>query len=72
MIKLILNSLSCMLLNFIFLFFKIIGKRYYEARGKKSLKIIESLKTNKISKVTIGGCIIEKVNQTVILSKEFK
>ena len=28
MIKLILNSLSCMLLNFIFLFFKIIGKRY--------------------------------------------
>ena len=51
---------------------KMIGKRYYEARGKKSLKVIESLKTNKISKVTIGGCIIEKVNQTVILSKEFK
>ena len=49
-----------------------IGKRYYEVRGKKSLKIIESLKTNKILKVTIGGCIIEKVNQTVILSKEFK
>jgi len=28
MIRLILNSLSCMLLNFIFLFFKIIGKKY--------------------------------------------
>ena len=49
---------------------KIIGKKYYSVRGKKLDKIIEKIPKNKQFKVTLGGCIIEKVNQTVIISKE--
>ena len=49
---------------------KLIGKKYYPVRGKKLDRIIKKIKTNNISKLTLGGCIIEKVNQTVILSKE--
>ena len=47
-----------------------IGKKYYSVRGKKLDGIIKKIKTNNISKLTLGGCVIEKVNQTVILSKE--
>lgn len=49
---------------------KRISKKYYPVRGKKLDGIIKKIKTNNISKLTLGGCIIEKVNQTVILSKE--
>ena len=49
---------------------KIIGKKYYSVRGKKLDKIIEKIAKNSPFKVTLGGCIIEKVNQTVIISKE--
>ena len=49
---------------------KLIGKRYYSARGKKLDKIIRNIENNTLSKLTLGGCIIEKVNQTVIISKE--
>ena len=47
-----------------------IGKKYYSVRGKKLDRIIKKIKSNDMSKLTIGGCIIEKVNQSVILSKE--
>ena len=49
---------------------KIMGKKYYYVRGKKLDKIIKELPKNKIFKATLGGCIIKKVNQTVIISKE--
>ena len=49
---------------------KFIGKRYYPARGKKLDKIIRDIENDKVYKATLGGCIIEKVNQTVIISKE--
>jgi len=49
---------------------KIVGKRYYAVRGKKIDKVIDSIKTKSSFKVTLGGCIIKKVNETVILSKE--
>ena len=49
---------------------KIIGKKYYPVRGKKLDKVLENIEKNCLSKVTLGGCIIEKVNQTVIISKE--
>ena len=49
---------------------KNIGMKYYAARGKKIDKVIDDIKSNKLSKVTLGGCIIEKINQTVIISKE--
>ena len=49
---------------------KLIGKKYYFVRGKKLDRIISEIGNNKSYKATLGGCIIEKVNQTVILSKE--
>ncbi len=49
---------------------KFVGKKYYPARGKKIEKIIQLIK-NKVSlKITLGGCIVKKVNQTIIVSKE--
>jgi len=49
---------------------KIVGKKYYAVRGKKIDKIMNLVKTKSSFKVTLGGCIIKKVNETVILSKE--
>ena len=49
---------------------KLIGKKYYSVRGKKIEKIINNIKNKDKFKVTLGGCIIEKVNQTAIISKE--
>ncbi len=37
---------------------------------KKLDKIIKEIEKNTHCKLTLGGCIIEKVNQTVIISKE--
>ena len=48
----------------------IVGKRYYSVRGKKLDKIIKEIEKNTHCRLTLGGCIIEKVNQTVIISKE--
>ena len=50
---------------------KQVGKKYYSVRGKKLDKVISNIKDNRLSKVTLGSCIIEKVNQTVIISKEY-
>ena len=49
---------------------KAIGMKYYAVRGKKIDKVINDIKKDRLSKATLGGCIIEKINQTVIISKE--
>jgi len=49
---------------------KLIGKKGYSVRGKKLSNIISKIEKSRIFKQTIGGCIIEKVNQTIIVSKE--
>ena len=49
---------------------KFVGKKYYPSRGKKIDKIIQLIKSNSSIKITLGGCIIKKVNETVIISKE--
>ena len=49
---------------------KIVGKKYYAARGKKIDKVINLISTKSFFKVTLGGCVIKKVKETVILSKE--
>ena len=48
----------------------LIGQKYYSVRGRKLDKIIKDYEKNQSFRVTLGGCIIEKVNQTVIISKE--
>ena len=49
---------------------RLIGMKYYSVRGKKLDKIISDIENNRLLKATLGSCIIEKVNQTVIITKE--
>jgi len=49
---------------------RFIGKKYYPVRGRKIDRIIHLIKNNSSLKITLGGCIVKKVNRTVIVSKE--
>tara|TARA_B100000900_G_scaffold409989_1_gene426861 strand:- start:618 stop:1649 length:1032 start_codon:yes stop_codon:yes gene_type:complete len=49
---------------------KLIGKMKDFARGRKISEILKKYQGNNLHKETLGGCIIKKVSQTVILSKE--
>ena len=49
---------------------KLTGKRYYPVRGRKLDKIINQISQKSFNKRTLGGCIIKKVSQTIIISKE--
>ena len=49
---------------------KIVGMKYYAVRGKKIDNIIDLVNTKSSFKATLGGCIIKKVSETVILYKE--
>ncbi len=49
---------------------KIVGKKYYPVRGKKIDKIINKVCDDKFIKTTLGNCIIKRVNQTIVVSKE--
>ena len=47
-----------------------IGKKYYPVRGKKLDNLINDIQNNMRLKVTLGGCIVKKYNDTVIIYKE--
>ena len=49
---------------------KLVSGRYYSSRGKSILDAIYNIKSNKVKKLTLGGCYIEKVNETVLISNE--
>ena len=49
---------------------QIIGKNYYPVRGKSINRLIEMIDTKSFSKATLGGCFIDKVNKTILISKE--
>jgi len=49
---------------------KNIGGKYYSVRGKKLDKMIYDIQNNRLFRSTLGGCIVEKVNHTIIISKE--
>ena len=46
------------------------GKRYYPVRGKSINKLITGINAKLFSKVTLGGCFIERVHETILISKE--
>ena len=50
---------------------QLVGKKYHPTRGKKEEKIINEIENNQLFRVTLGGCIIKRVNQTVIITKEY-
>jgi|TARA_B110000211_G_scaffold126357_1_gene145445 tRNA(Ile)-lysidine synthase len=45
---------------------------YYPPRSKKILNLINELKAKKQKKFTLGGCIIERSNKSIIIKKEAK
>ena len=50
---------------------KMIGGKYYSVRGKKTENLIHKFQNNQVFRVTLGGCIVEKINQTVIIYEEY-
>ena len=49
---------------------RLVGKKYNAARGKKIDYILEKILQNSLKKETLGGCVIKKIKQTVIIMKE--
>ena len=48
-----------------------ISGRYYSPRGKKIKRLILLMSSqNKAKKTTLGGCVFEKIHQTVVIYKE--
>ena len=49
---------------------KSVGEKYYPVRGKKIDKLIYQIKNDYSCITTLGNCVIKKVNNSVIVSKE--
>jgi tRNA(Ile)-lysidine synthase len=47
-----------------------VGKKYYPVRGKNVDELIKKIRSNSLSKVTLGNCYVKILNQSVIISKE--
>ena len=47
-----------------------LGRKYYPARGKSIDKLIKEINRKSFTKVTLGGCFIERANKTVLISRE--
>ncbi|MDA9676769.1 tRNA lysidine(34) synthetase TilS [bacterium] len=50
----------------------LISGTYYPPRSKKIVSLIDRLKKNKFNKSTLGGCIVEKKDNFILISKEIK
>jgi tRNA(Ile)-lysidine synthase len=49
---------------------QIIGKKYYPVRGKSINELIKRITFRTFSKITLGGCFVESVNETILISRE--
>ena len=49
---------------------KVVGGKYYPVRGKKIDKAVKLIRNSALFKITLGNCVIRKVNNTIIVSKE--
>jgi len=49
---------------------QVLGKKYYPVRGKSIEKLISGINNKSFIKVTLGGCFIERVNETILISRE--
>ena len=47
-----------------------IGKKYYSSRGKSLDQVVKKIKSKKFSKTTLAGCIIEKINNSLVIYQE--
>ena len=49
---------------------KKISNRYYPPRGKSISDSILKINSTKYKKFTLGGCYVEKINETILITKE--
>jgi tRNA(Ile)-lysidine synthase len=49
---------------------QIIGKKNYPVRGKSISELIKKINHNSFTKATLGCCFIEKINKSILISKE--
>jgi len=49
---------------------QILGKKNYPVRGKSINRLIKEINNKSFSKITLGGCFIDRVNETILISKE--
>jgi len=47
-----------------------LSKKYYPARGKSIDELIKKISKKLFTKITLGGCLIERVNETILISRE--
>jgi tRNA(Ile)-lysidine synthase len=47
-----------------------LGKKYYPARGKSINELIEKINKKSFTRATLGGCFIERVNETILITQE--
>ena len=47
-----------------------LGKKYYPVRGKSVNELIKGINAKSFSKVTLGGCFINRINDTILISRE--
>ena len=50
----------------------LVSGTYYPPRSKKVINLIDRLKKDKFTKSTLGGCIVEKKDNFILISKELK
>ena len=50
----------------------LVSGTYYPPRSKKIVSLIERVKKTKFNKSTLGGCVIEKKDNFILISKEQK
>ena len=56
--------------SLLFEIIKKIGKKYYLPRGKSISAFVSDIKSKKLKKTTLGGCVIQKVSETVAFFPE--
>jgi len=49
---------------------QILGKKYYPVRGKSVNQLIKAISEKSFKKVTLGGCFVDRVNETILISEE--
>jgi tRNA(Ile)-lysidine synthase len=50
----------------------LVSGTYYPPRSKKVINLIARLRKNKFTKSTLGGCVVEKKDNFILISKELK
>jgi len=49
---------------------QMLGKKYYPVRGKSINELIKRVSAKSFLKNTLGGCFVNRINETILISKE--